>query len=455
MRMSWHGSAVLLIVTALMLLLVCADIKDTPGVSERRKRAAAASASLCDPRYKAISPTHTRCATPHPQAKLRRLNNAAKLSILRQHNHLRSSVDPPAANMMKLIWDARLAKSAEMLAMQCVGNHDDMKDRREFSWPLVKIGQNLGIGHPSFQSMIDRFHSEKEQFNYQYGMKYIKGIGHWFQIVAYESTRMGCAEASCPNLKGKVLRVCNYAPAMNAGIPPYRNGTWCSACPNNCDASGKLCDCKGKLCFNGGEIDPATCECRCQPGKTGTQCEKVDCKTPEPSNCGRHPKSNCGKPGMFMHDPTMCPFLCEICPKPCRGLECQNGGKLNWNTCKCNCTDGFRGRTCENCPAQDPDYCTLLHLKDQCGLRIATTQCPIFCGACKTRCKPCENFGALNTDTCKCTCKGGFTGAQCEKCPKNDENFCHMLPKSYCTTINRGQAPMMLTKCPNFCDICP
>ncbi|XP_076465511.1 cysteine-rich venom protein Mr30-like [Babylonia areolata] len=356
----------------------------------------------CEPKYLQFSPSHTRCLTDSPKAKLVPMTEKRKKYILKLHNRIRASELPTASNMMKLRWDDNLAKTAERLVMQCEFNHDEMRNRMEPDWPVVKIGQNLGMGHRTFGSMMSRFYSEKTRLNYTYGGGYIRGAGHYFQLVSYEATRVGCATAKCRKTKYKIMRACNYAPALNADKPPYKSGPPCGDCLDNCDASGKLCDCGGKLCYNGGEIDPSTCQCVCQEGKTGENCQDVDCSIPDPfPSCrdGRLTKADCGRHKTVIADPLMCPHLCGYCPA-CSWVQCQNGGVVNNATCQCECPSRYTGLQCQ---------------KD-----CSTTNC--------------SGHGTPYGENgeCFCTCDKGFHGKACQNVCE-DQPFCqaHMTPQ-YC-----------------------
>ncbi|XP_076465803.1 uncharacterized protein LOC143297378 isoform X2 [Babylonia areolata] len=420
--------------------------------------ATCAEADTCTAEYASLTPRHTRCLRDDPQAVLVPLTEDTQSHILELHNSYRRRVDPPAANMMKMVWDDNLAVTARKWALQCVMEHEaNMKSRSEPDWPGLKIAQNLGSGHSSFNSTLQRYFSEKEHTGYVHGGEVKKGMGHYFQLVSYDSVRVGCAEAKCPHREFKVIRVCNYAPALNAAKAPYQNGTSCQACKDTCDESGKLCDCKGKICYNSGEVDPSTCQCKCRPRWTGENCEILDCSKRDlmPScRYGALKKDDCGKPGTLVHDPKMCPHLCGLCPKPCGGLECQNGGILNWDTCKCSCRGRLTGATCESCPSTDAKDCSVFRMKKGGRCQVPNTlDCPIHCELCHTTCKPCQHLGDLNTTDCTCSCRGRFSGDLCEICPKEDEDFCSLVGADLCHQEPRIFASVQ-TSCPYKCSVC-
>ncbi|KAL8570778.1 hypothetical protein ACOMHN_006928 [Nucella lapillus] len=397
----------------LLLLLLVGEVSamavESGDEAPRTKRQ---TSSTCEAKYRELSTNHSRCLEDVSAATLTILSQADKDDIVRLHNDIRANVTPTATDMMKMIWNNMLAGTAEKWAKQCDFNHDEMNNRLEPDWPGIQIGQNMGLGHKSFAAMLDRFYSEKERFNYVYGGVYTEAVGHYFQLVSYESVLVGCAEVRCSNINN-IIRVCNYAPAINAAIPPYKNGTWCGDCPNKCDSSGRLCDCGGKLCYNNGNIKPDTCQCECQRGKTGENCENVDC-IPEDlfSSCrnGVYSKADCSRMGSLIQDPTICPRLCGLCDHMCGGKKCQEGHQLNYSTCECKCVGSY-------------------------------------CDPCRT--VQCQNHGTLVQENCTCTCLAEFTGATCEICPAADASWCAGFSTSLCNT------PVMATQCPYACKTCP
>uniref|UniRef100_A0A8B9HWL2 R3H domain containing-like n=1 Tax=Astyanax mexicanus TaxID=7994 RepID=A0A8B9HWL2_ASTMX len=117
-------------------------------------------------------------------------------ALLEYHNRVRSQVFPPAANMEYMVWDERLAKSAESWASQCIWDHGP-------SHVMKYMGQNLSISSGS-------------------------------------TNRIGCAINRCSNMyvfgstwKQATLLVCNYSIKGNwVGEAPYKTGKPCSACPS-------------------------------------------------------------------------------------------------------------------------------------------------------------------------------------------------------------------------------
>ncbi|KAK3702613.1 hypothetical protein RRG08_042603 [Elysia crispata] len=79
-----------------------------------------------------------------------------------------------------------------------------------------------------------------------------------------------------------------------------------------------------------------------------------------------------------------CPVLCGLCDAPCGGKVCVNGGVLDPDACKCDCTPPYFGDTCQElkCPEKDKWHCSVLqasHCKDYINVPY---DCPHLCGIC-------------------------------------------------------------------------
>ncbi|KAK7483792.1 hypothetical protein BaRGS_00025008, partial [Batillaria attramentaria] len=163
------------------------------------------------------------------------LKQATKDAIVERHNRVRARVDPPAADMAKVMWDDNLAIVAAKWARQCLKRHDVYKGVPTL--PDVSVGQNIAIGHRHFRAAMGGWIIEKSDFVYGVGSNMT--IGHYTQIVNARVQRVGCGRADCP---GTRFYVCNYAASQVSVRFPYKNATTsCSDCPKHCDASGKLC----------------------------------------------------------------------------------------------------------------------------------------------------------------------------------------------------------------------
>lgn len=80
-----------------------------------------------------------------------------------------------------------------------------------------------------------------------------------------------------------------------------------------------------------------------------------------------------------------CPVMCGLCDPPCGGKTCQNGGRLNSDTCTCECKAPHGGDTCEraNCPAEDQFHCSFYPVDFCTQFLNVPEECPYKCGVCK------------------------------------------------------------------------
>ncbi|KAJ7331993.1 hypothetical protein JRQ81_014173 [Phrynocephalus forsythii] len=195
-----------------------------------------------------------------PRNRRKRYISPREMSaLLDYHNQVRAQVSPPAANMEYMVWDERLARSAEAWAEQCIWDHGPPQ--------LLKfIGQNLAIRSGRYRSLMDlvkSWHYEKQQYSYPYPYECrpscpLKCSGsvctHYTQMVWASSNRVGCAIRTCTNMnvwgstwRQVVYLVCNYAIKGNwIGEAPYKMGKPCSACPPSYGGT-----CNNNMCYSG------------------------------------------------------------------------------------------------------------------------------------------------------------------------------------------------------------
>ncbi|XP_062299339.1 GLIPR1-like protein 1 isoform X2 [Scomber scombrus] len=137
---------------------------------------------------------------------------------VKAHNEARSSVDPPASDMLYMTWDEGLAITARAWARQCVFKHNIyLKDVRRVHPNFRSVGENIWAGYPPSS----------------------------FDAVWASSFKVGCAAQLCPNgvkdtnfaTKEGVIFVCNYATAgnVNGGRPYATQGAACSKCEGTCE----------------------------------------------------------------------------------------------------------------------------------------------------------------------------------------------------------------------------
>lgn len=165
-----------------------------------------------------------------------------KQAIVDAHNRLRQTValgqvssQPPAANMMEMVWDDELAATAQRWADQCTPAHDRESQRDVLRFP---VGQNIAAtwttrppsgsqdSEPDFSKQINAWFDEVRIF----GFKPISGghgTGHYSQLVWGETSHVGCGYTFYydPTRGYTKLYVCNYGPGGNIiGSKPYEKG---------------------------------------------------------------------------------------------------------------------------------------------------------------------------------------------------------------------------------------
>ncbi|CAG9795124.1 unnamed protein product [Diatraea saccharalis] len=182
------------------------------------------------------------CGAGKQMLKSGGLTALEKQAIVDAHNRLRQSValgqvssQPPAANMMEMVWDDELAATAQNWANQCTPAHDRAAQRDVGRFP---VGQNLAAtwttrppsgpsdSQPDFMKQINAWFDEVKI----YGFKPINGghgTGHYSQLVWGETSQVGCGYTFYydPSRGYTKLYVCNYGPGGNViGSNPYEKG---------------------------------------------------------------------------------------------------------------------------------------------------------------------------------------------------------------------------------------
>lgn len=169
---------------------------------------------------------------------------------VKAHNEARSSVNPPASDMLYMTWDEGLAITARAWARKCVFKHNIyLRDAPRMHPNFASVGENIWAGYPpsifdARKAIIDKWVGEKQVYNYQ-GNTCLKVCGHYTQAVWASSFKVGCAAQLCPNgvketnfaTKEGVIFVCNYATGGNVnGRRPYdTKGAACSKCEGFCE----------------------------------------------------------------------------------------------------------------------------------------------------------------------------------------------------------------------------
>jgi len=215
-----------------------------------------------------------------------------KSDIVDEHNILRAQEG--AADMELMTWSDTLAAAAKEWASECTKRHGFPALPDESG--TTSYGQNVysktGDRIIVMMVVVQQWYNEKLAYNYDTlgcDTSIAEMCGHYTQVVWATSRQVGCAYYNCIGVEGfssesSLHLVCNYLPGGNYdGAKPFKKGAACSKC-----ASG------AGWCKNG------LCNSACSsPGK--------DC------SCAAH---------------------------------CYNCAKLDLNTCRCSCADGWRGTDC-------------------------------------------------------------------------------------------------------------
>jgi Cysteine-rich secretory protein family len=171
------------------------------------------------------------------------------------HNEIRSDVasgrvgdEPTATNMVKLDWDADLARVVQNWVGQCSWAHNPNRTSEygALAGGNTYVGENLAVylttgSAPSIPGFALDLWLE-EVANYTYGPfdnAVFNAAGHYTQLVWSNTHRVGCGFAVCPgsafgysNSYTAYYLGCDYAPGGNyLGAYPYEAGPTASHCP--------------------------------------------------------------------------------------------------------------------------------------------------------------------------------------------------------------------------------
>ncbi|XP_039604053.1 cysteine-rich venom protein-like [Polypterus senegalus] len=155
--------------------------------------------------------------------------------IVDMHNAARRSVNPTAANMLKMEWNTEAAANAERWARTCSMNHSPSEQR---TISRGNCGENLYMSSNDrpWESAIQAWENEKKDYVFGQNPQYGKVVGHYTQMIWASSNQVGCAVANCPSSYYKYFYVCHYCPPGNyINTNPYTPGAPCSACPTACE----------------------------------------------------------------------------------------------------------------------------------------------------------------------------------------------------------------------------
>lgn len=295
---------------------------------------------------------------------------------------------------------------------QLTGNPDvaDKKVRR-----VVKSTVNNG-GPPKFTSSLKRKRLVE-------GTEYLakcSATGNPLPDITWKKDNITIAHTTIPGLRIRTkkkkktssqLRIKRVKEAIH-------EGSYSCIANNHVDepivTSGLLQICALKC--EHGELNSKRCQCKCEKGWIGTNC---DC-----------PVLNCGN-GSFNRD--LCQCECND------GYIIENGTcvELNYDKIQRLCDSGEYCANSGTCAEKDGNiFCNCR--SDVTGPRCETFLCE----------KQCQNGGTLDPVLCRCSCDGNFTGATCDvpidkhhhlPCTSTYAGYC--LNGGTCTLIGALQSP--------------
>ncbi|XP_053316456.1 cysteine-rich venom protein TEL1-like [Spea bombifrons] len=173
-----------------------------------------------------------------PLSSLSTSNPNVRSMIIDTHNSLRKIVNPPARNMLKMVWNDEAATMADNYAKMCLPNHSEPNLRKSTNF---NGGENVFRSNfkASWDDVIKSFYSEVVDFEYGKGAKSpgVK-IGHYTQLTWATSNQVGCAINYSSNNNLPYGFVCHYNPPGNNVSSmgyPYKSGPTCGDCPTACD----------------------------------------------------------------------------------------------------------------------------------------------------------------------------------------------------------------------------
>ncbi|CAL8259204.1 unnamed protein product [Boreogadus saida] len=161
---------------------------------------------------------------------------AIENQIVDAHNAFRRAVQPSAANMLKMIWSNDVAALSQAWLDHCMLKHGPPSSRMLNGYEL---GENLFYSTSALDwaTVITAWHNEVHHYTYPNGSENGESVGHYTQVVWNSSWQVGCGMTKCGST---YFYGCQYYRAGNyVGWPPYKEGTACDSCPNNCE--DKLC----------------------------------------------------------------------------------------------------------------------------------------------------------------------------------------------------------------------
>ncbi|OCT81380.1 serotriflin [Xenopus laevis] len=177
-------------------------------------------------------------STDPPFSSISTDNSTVRQIIIDAHNAYRRNASPTAQNMLKMVWNQDAAQNAANWSASCTGSHSAPDNR---TIPGFSCGENLFLAsYPAtWDEAMKAWYDEYKNFEYGVGPK-SPGlvIGHYTQVMWYNSYMVGCSVSYCPKKTYKYIYVCQYCPAGNiirTMSTPYKSGQQCADCSGDCD----------------------------------------------------------------------------------------------------------------------------------------------------------------------------------------------------------------------------
>ncbi|BFZ03590.1 hypothetical protein BsWGS_06629 [Bradybaena similaris] len=287
------------------------------------------NSSRCAPKYE-LFPGHTACLNKSAVAKPIALTDAEKKEIVDQHNQLRSSVKPAAANMLKMKWDPELEMLAKRWVEACQIDIRGyiLSDKVRNIPGRFDVGQNSATDYSTIKETIDEWFEERHDYTTRYSNVELfqwpgPEISHYTQLAWASSSLIGCAASWCNKMK---YFVCDYGPTGNI-FPfksPYEKLEYDRASCKNSTSSENLCDCGALACQNDAKTNALQCSCNCTyPSQVPPYCA-LDCSKDDDQLCGRNEFQT--KHCNISYIVAACPHLCGICPCSDAKYSCYGSG---------------------------------------------------------------------------------------------------------------------------------
>uniref|UniRef100_A0A1B6GJA4 SCP domain-containing protein n=1 Tax=Cuerna arida TaxID=1464854 RepID=A0A1B6GJA4_9HEMI len=232
---------------------------------------------------------HTMCKYPTGGGRLCANNvkvylwKQEKLYILETLNNMRQAIakgsqnwdqkvnykykQPPASNMMKLVWDGEMGMIAKRWADQC---EKPLHDECRRAMDGTEVGQNSYVSsftdsgsinldrrverrkriHAALKSWFTEIDLMDPKFVNNYKSSLENTTGNYTQLVWGNTVYIGCGYTEFDMGSGKIVYrfICNFKPKGNLpGKPVYRTGEPCTQCPPKTSCSITWTT----LCYNG------------------------------------------------------------------------------------------------------------------------------------------------------------------------------------------------------------